>query len=211
MQAKLTELKARLAEVDDLHQAAAVLDWDQQTQMPPAGAPARAEHLATLEKIAHEKFTADEVGRLLDDLGQHYSGAPDTDDAAALVRVAARRYRRKLQIPATLVEKMTQVTSLAQVAWAQARREDNFALFLPHLEHVYALKRQEAASFPDAEEPYDALLDDYEPGMRTAQVRFYVCRAAPGRRAPAGRHRRPPTGGRHRAAPGFRRSRPVGH
>jgi carboxypeptidase Taq len=171
MQAKLDELKARLALVDDLEQAAALLEWDQQTQMPPAGAPARAEHLATLHRLAHEKFTADEVGRLLDDLGRHYAGAPAEDDAAALVRAAARRYRRKQQIPAVLVEEQAKVTSLAQQAWARARAENDFGQFVPHLERVYALKRREAACFPEVAEPYDALLDDYEPGMRTAQVR----------------------------------------
>ena len=168
---KLNELKTRLAEVDDLHQAAALLDWDQQTQMPPAGAQARAEQSATLQKIAHEKFTAEAVGRLLDELGQHYAGAPAEDDGAALVRVAGRRYRRQQAIPAALVEEMAQVTSLAQPAWAKARADNDFGHFLPHLEQIYDLKRQEAACFPEVETPYDALLDDYEPGMRTTQVR----------------------------------------
>jgi carboxypeptidase Taq len=171
MEAQLKQLKTRLAEVDDLEQAAALLEWDQQTQMPPAGAPARAEHLATLHKLAHEKFTAPEVGRLLDDLSRHYADAPAEDDAAALVRVAARRYRHKQQIPAALVEELAQVTSLAQEAWAKARAEDDFSQFLPHLERVYDLKRREAACFPEVEHPYDALLDDYEPGMRTTAVR----------------------------------------
>lgn len=171
MQEKLTDLKARLAEVDDLEQAAALLDWDQQTQMPPAGATARAEHAATLQKIAHEKFTAAEVGCLLDSLAQHFAGAPAEDDDAALVRVAAHRFRRRQQVPAALVEEQALATSLAQPAWAQARAENDFALFLPHLEHVFELKRRIAACFPEAKTPYDALLDDYEPGMHAGQVR----------------------------------------
>jgi carboxypeptidase Taq len=171
MHAKLIELKTRLAEVDDLENAAALLEWDQQTMMPAAGAQARAEQSATLQRIAHEKFTADEVGRLLDDLSQHYSGAPASDDEAALVRVAARRYRRRKQIPAGLVAKTAEATSLAQTVWARARAANDFALFRPHLEQVYALKRRAAECFPEMESPYDALLDEYEPGMRTSQVR----------------------------------------
>ena len=170
MEDKLADLKTRLAEVDDLENAAALLEWDQLTQMPPSGAPARAEQTATLHRIAHEKFTAEAVGHLLDDLGRQYQDASANDDDAALVRVAARRFRRKQQIPAALVAEMSEVTSLAQEAWAKARATNDFALFLPHLERVYALKRQMAACFPDVEAPYDALLDDYEPGMRTSQV-----------------------------------------
>src|SRR5690606_28166475 len=132
---------------------------------------ARADHLATLHRLAHEKFTAAEVGRLLDDLSRHYGGAPATDDHAALVRAAARRYRRKQQIPTSLVEEQATATTLAQAAWAGARAANDFAAFLPHLERVLALKRREAECFPEAEHPYDALLDDYEPGTRTPQVR----------------------------------------
>ena len=171
MQEKLGELKARLAEVDDVENAAALLEWDQLTMMPPGGAEGRSYQFATLQKLAHELLTADEVGRLLDDLGPGYTDAAADDDEAALVRVATRQYRRQTRIPAALVAEVSQATSLGQQIWAQARQDNNFQAFLPQLEKIFDLKRQVAACFPEAETPYDALLDEYEPGMRTSQVR----------------------------------------
>jgi carboxypeptidase Taq len=171
MPTQLEELKTRLAEVDDVENAAALLEWDQLTQMPPGGAAGRADQSATLQKIAHEKFTAVEVGRLLDDLAAHYQSAPAEDDDAALVRVTTRLYRRKTRISAKLVETTAQATALGQAIWAKARAESNFAAFLPQLERIFDLKREIAACFPEAAAPYDALLADYEPGATTAQIR----------------------------------------
>ncbi len=168
---KLDVLKSRLAEVDDLENTAALLEWDQLTQMPPGGASGRADQTATLQKIAHEKFIDAEVGQLLADLTAQYQGAPADDDDAALVRVAARLYRRKTQIPPKLVQAMAQATALGQAIWARARAQNDFAAFLPQLEKIIDLKRQVAACFPEAASPYDALLEDYEPGATTAQIR----------------------------------------
>jgi carboxypeptidase Taq len=168
---KLTELKVRLAEVDDLENAAALLEWDQLTMMPAGGAAGRAEQSATLQKIAHEKFIADEVGRLLTDLGAEFRDAPAENDDAALVRVATRLYRRKTQLPTQLVAELVQATSIGQSIWAQARAQNNFQAFLPQLEKIFDLKRQVAACFPEAASPYDALLADYEPGATTVQMR----------------------------------------
>src|SRR5260221_10137000 len=111
---KLNDLKTRLAEVDDLENAAAVLEWDQLTMMPPGGATERADQSATLQKIAHEKFSSDEIGALLADLGAQFKDAPAENDDAALVRVAARLHRRKTQIPPRLVAETVQATSLGQ-------------------------------------------------------------------------------------------------
>ncbi len=168
---KLTELKARLAEVDDLENAAALLEWDQLTMMPAGGAVGRADQSATLQKVAHEKFIADEVGRLLADLGAEFKDAPAENDDAALVRVAARLYRRQTQIPTQLVAEMVRATSIGQSIWAQARAESNFQAFRAQLEKIFDLKRQVAACFPEAASPYDALLEDYEPGATTVQMR----------------------------------------
>jgi len=168
---KLTELKARLAEVDDLENAAALLEWDQLTMMPPGGADERADQTATLQKIAHEKFIADEVGQLLADLGAQLKDAPAENADAALVRVASRLYRRKTQLPTRLVAEMVQATSIGQSIWARARAQNDFQAFLPQLEKIFDLKRQVAACFPEAASPYDALLEDYEPGATTTQVR----------------------------------------
>src|SRR6266498_4918399 len=100
MPEKLASLKAMLAEADDLENAAAALEWDQLTMMPPGGAQDRADQYATLQKIGHELFTRDEVGQLLADLAPEYKDAPADDDDAAYLRVATRLYNRKTRIPA---------------------------------------------------------------------------------------------------------------
>jgi carboxypeptidase Taq len=171
MQDKLSELKMRLAEVDDLENTAALLEWDQLTMMPSAGAAGRAHQSATLQKVAHEMFTSTAVGQLLADLEPEFKDTPAEDDDAALVRVARRLYRRKTQIPPRLVAEISQAASLGQQIWAQARAQSDFKAFLPQLEKIIDLKRQVAACFSEAQSPYDALLQEYEPGANTAQVR----------------------------------------
>ena len=93
------DLKRRLAEIWDVGKAAALLSWDQQTMMPPRGAPVRADQLGTLSKIAHERFISDEIGRLLDDLRGYEESLPFESDEASLIRVARvtlRRHRQRL-------------------------------------------------------------------------------------------------------------------
>src|SRR5258705_2659269 len=126
MPAKLDELKARLAEADDLESAAATLEWDQLTMMPPGGAQDRSNQYATLQKLGHELFTRDEIGQLLADLGPEYQHAPVDDDDAPYVRVATRIYNHKTRIPAPLVAELSQATSLGQQLWAQARAHNEF-------------------------------------------------------------------------------------
>src|SRR5512138_2549393 len=109
MSEKLEQLKQRLGEVADITHAAALLGWDQQVNMPPAGNEARGQQLATLSKIAQEKFISDEVGRLIDDLKQEFDGA-DTDEAA-LVRVTARNYDKARCVPPEFIAERAVVTS----------------------------------------------------------------------------------------------------
>ena len=127
---QLAALKARLAEIDDVDYAAAILEWDQLVMMPPAGGEMRSYQYATLQKLSHEMFIAPETGRLIDDLSQRYAGASPDDDDAALVRVAARLYRHKTQIPAALVAEMFQATAYGQEVWARARANNDFGAFL---------------------------------------------------------------------------------
>ncbi|RME47662.1 MAG: carboxypeptidase M32 [Caldilineae bacterium] len=170
MEQKLNRLKTLLAEIADLRRAMAVLGWDQETYMPPGGVEARAEQVATLSKIAHQKFTADEVGQLLDDLADHVQTLPPDSDDAALVRVIRRDYRKARKLPASLVAELSRTTSRAVEAWKQARADDNFAHFRPHLEKVVALTIQKAEAYGYEEHIYDPLLDDYEPEMKSSQV-----------------------------------------
>lgn len=169
MSEKLSKLKELLGEVSDLNKAASVLSWDQQVNMPPGGSEGRGQQLATLGKIAQEKFTADEIGKLLDDLKQEYADG-DSDDAA-MIRVAARNYDKAVRVPAEFVAEQAIVSTKAFEAWVDARRKSDFSIFLPHLEKNVELVKKYVSFFPPADHPYDTLLDDYEPGMKTAEVK----------------------------------------
>ncbi len=168
MSEKLEQLKERLGEVEDIGRAASVLSWDQQVNMPPGGNEARGQQLATLSKIAQEKFISDEVGRLIDDLKQELNGA-DSDEAA-LVRVAGRNYDKAKRVPPSFIAEQAIVTSKAFEAWVEARSKSDFSIFRPHLEKVVELVHKYISFFPSGDHPYDTLLDDYEPGMKTSDV-----------------------------------------
>jgi carboxypeptidase Taq len=168
MSKKLDQLKEILGEVSDLVHAASVLGWDQNVNMPPGGGEARGQQLATLGKIAQQKSTTDEVGRLIDDLKKEFDGA-ESDDAA-MIRVAARNYEKTRRVPAEFVAEQAIVTAKAFDAWVEAKGKSDFSIFRPHLEKVVELVQRYVSFFPPGEHPYDTLLDDYEPGMKTVEV-----------------------------------------
>lgn len=167
MQDKFNELKAVLAEIADLNHAAAVLGWDQNTYMPRGAAESRGNQLATLGKISHEKFTSDRVGKLLDELKDAF---PAESDEAAIVRVTRRDYDKATRVPPEFVVEQAQVTTAAHEGWMRARQQSDFSIFEPHLAKVLDLTKRYIGFFPKADHPYDTLLDDYEPGMKTAEV-----------------------------------------
>ena len=169
MSEKLERLKATLAEIADMHNATALLSWDQQTYMPAGGNEARGQQLATLSKISHEMATTEELGKLLSDLQTEFAG-DESSDEAAMVRVAARDYKKETCVPADFVVEQALVTAAAYEAWGEARAKSDFSIFRPHLEKVVELVRKYITFFPPADHPYDTLLDDFEPGMKTADV-----------------------------------------
>jgi carboxypeptidase Taq len=171
MEEKLAQLKEIIYEVTDLRAAAALLGWDQQTYMPPAGALERGEQLGTLAQLAHQRFTSDEVGRLLEDLKPYAAQLdPDSDDAC-LLRVVNKEYKKNKRVPGSYVNEFAQVTTMSQEAWIKARAAKNFAGFQPHLEKVVEMRRQYAGFFAPYTHVYDPLLDDFEPGMKTTEVK----------------------------------------
>jgi carboxypeptidase Taq len=180
MATALDELRLRLAEVSDLSRAAGVLGWDQRVTMPPLGTEARAEQLATLGRIAHDRFTDDEVGRLLDAAQPLVEALPYDSDDASLVRVTRRDWEKARRVPTELREEMTREAARGHHAWVQARRESDYASFRPYLERNLELKRSYVECFEWSDSPYTPLLDDYEPGMLTTEVRdvFAILRPA---------------------------------
>jgi len=155
---RLTE---RLGELTDLGHAGHVLAWDQQVMMPPAGGPARGEALATISRLHHDRLVAPELGALL-------------DEAAAAEPLVARAVRRDhdvaRRVPGELTAEISRAGSDGYAAWLRAREANDFAVFEPALRRNIELVRRYAQCFPEAEHPYDPLLDRYEPGTTAAQV-----------------------------------------
>jgi carboxypeptidase Taq len=164
-------LLERLAELDDLAAAVHLLGWDEQTMMPPGGAAARAEVAATVERVAHERAVDDGLVALLEELQPWAAGLDAGDAAADVVRVARRDADRARRVPSALAAEITRAGFAAMPVWQRAREERDFARFAPALERNLELRRELAACYPEVEHPYDALLDAYEPGMTTADLR----------------------------------------
>jgi carboxypeptidase Taq len=169
---QLQELKNRIAEIFDLQRTAAVLGWDQQTYMPPGGAENRGYQLATVQTIAHDKSIAPEIGRLLDDLQPYVAQLdPDSFDAR-LVRLVKRNYDKEVKVPSEWVAEFSVVTTNAYEAWGTARAENNFSLFQPHLERILDLAHRYAGFFTPYDHVYDPLVDIFEPGLKTADIKL---------------------------------------
>src|SRR4029077_13319459 len=167
---KLQELKDILAEVTDLSRAGAVLDWDQETFMPPGGVQSRSEQISTLTRLAHVRFSEDRVGRLLDDLDHELKDRPYDSDEASLLRVTRRDYEEARKLPADLVAQAAEAGATANPVWRKAREDADFSAFAPYLEKNVELNRRIADALGYEDRPYDALLDRYEPGMKTSEL-----------------------------------------
>ena len=168
--ARLADLRRRLAEVADLEKAASLLSWDQQTMMPRGGAAARAEQLATLRRVAHERLASADLGLLLDALLDREQSLPPDSDEASLIRVARADHEKARRVPAELRAEMTRAGSLARNHWLEARARADFGLLLPHIERNVELCRRYADCFGPEASRYDALLDIYETGRSGAEV-----------------------------------------
>jgi carboxypeptidase Taq len=167
----LSRLVAELRRVALFGSCEAVLGWDEQTYLPPAGGEHRANQLSLLAGMRHEMATAPKVGELIAVAEAEVASLPAEEPDAVIVSEARRQYDRATKLPQTLVEEMSRACSLGQQAWIEARKEKNFPKFLPWLEKIVALKREEARLLWDGNgEIYDALLDAYEPGASTAEV-----------------------------------------
>lgn len=171
MENKLSELKTRLYEINDLESASALLGWDQTTYMPRGGAAARGRQLATLKRLSHEKLTNPAIGRLLDNL-QPYAEqlSPDSFDAG-LIRIARRDYERAIRVPAPFMAALTAHLTLAYDTWARARPDNDFAAVRENLERTLDLSQQLAGFFPGYEHIADPLIDFADYGMRVSTLR----------------------------------------
>lgn len=183
-QAAYEELVRRARELSVLTSCSALLGWDEQTYMPSGGSAHRSEQLAHLAGLHHERATDPRIGDWFAVIEESDLTADPESAPAVNVRELRRNYDRLVKLPRGLVESLAQTTSLAQQQWVEARRIADFGQFRPWLQRIVELKRQEAeclAGTPDREAgvsdsqsaanaTYDALLDEYEPGARSAEL-----------------------------------------
>src|SRR5215471_15412883 len=164
------ELIQRIKEYSLLESCAGVLGWDERTYMPRKGSAHRAEQMALLARMTHEMLTAPEIGELLAAVERSPLVRERDSVPAVNVREIRRSYDRAVKLPKELVEELARVTTRSQQIWQEARQANDFAAFQPWLEKIVHLKRQEAAAIGYKHVPYDALLDEYEPGATTAEI-----------------------------------------
>ena len=171
----LAALRGRLAELSDLEALGRLAAWDQRTMMPPDGGPGRGEQMATLERLAHERATADEIGDWLDAL-ESEDGLGELDHD--VVRLARRDWDRARRVPGDLAAEMAQTFADSQSVWVTAREADDFATLAPALRRNVELARAYADCFDDAAGPYDALLADYDYGLTAERIEAVFGRLA---------------------------------
>ncbi|MEM7809080.1 MAG: carboxypeptidase M32 [Planctomycetota bacterium] len=165
----ISTLRTLLREKAVLGSVGSVVGWDEQTQLPPAGTDLRADQSSLLARLMHERATSAKLGTAIADAE---AASPEGDDSV-IVREARRDYDRATKLPTRLVEELARAEVKGHAAWVEARKNDDFAAFVPHLETMLKLKREEAdcVGHPHHDgDPYAALLDDYEPGESPAYL-----------------------------------------
>lgn len=170
METKFQELKTRLLEVNDISSAAGLLYWDQSTYMPPGGAAARGRQMATLSRLAHEKFVDPAVGKLLDELVPYEESLDYDSDEASMLRVTRREYERAIKIPSEFLAEVTSHTSESYQVWTEARPANDFERVRPYLEKTLDYSRQAANFFPGYEHIADPLIESSDYGMKATEV-----------------------------------------
>lgn len=161
-------LRARLAELADLRALGMLAMWDERTMMPPHGGRERGEMLATVERLAHERFAVDEVGAWIEELEQSDGELDELD--RDIIRLARRDYDKRRRVPADLAAELARAASEGQFAWQAARAAHDVAAFVPALRRNVELAREYVSCFEPAAHPYDVVLDDYDPGLTTEAV-----------------------------------------
>jgi carboxypeptidase Taq len=171
------KLRARGKDLALLGATTGLLSWDQETLLPPKGHSFRAEQSSLLAGISHRLATHTDIARWLDDC-ESTSLPPHSPEAAAIARWR-HDYHRATRIPAELVEENELAIGLSRTAWVEARKNSHFPTFAPHLEKLLSLSRQMADLWGYADQPYDALLEGYEPGWLTRDVTSLFAKLRP--------------------------------
>jgi carboxypeptidase Taq len=171
MHSDFQKLLEKVYEIHDIEKAMAVLSWDKETNMPKAGTQARVQQMTTLRRLSHTLFTSDEMGELIETAAIAVQDAPYASNEASLIRYLRRSYAEARQLPPEFVRRVSEVSGKANPAWVEAREDNDFTHFQPHLEQVVELVKEMAELYGYEDEKYDPLLDKFEHGMKTAEVR----------------------------------------
>jgi carboxypeptidase Taq len=165
------QLRDLLTRSATLGEVGRLVAWDQETKMPKAGATARAEQMALLAGLLHERGTSTELGELLGACEEDSELTADEATAADL-REARRDFDRATRLPTDLVTDLARVGSKSQHAWKEARANSDFAIFQPWFEELLVLMRHKAECHGVAPggELYDNLIDEFEPGATAASM-----------------------------------------
>ncbi len=167
---RMSELLETVHQISDLQSLGALADWDQNTAMPGGAAEVRGYQQASLQGVLHERWTSPRLGNLLEELYEDVQQALFTDADRGLVREAHRIYTRAAKLPRKLVEEIARVQASSFEAWRNAREQSDFALFAPLLSRTVSLQREVADRLGFVETRYDALLNEYEPGMTVSKL-----------------------------------------
>ncbi|WP_303673210.1 carboxypeptidase M32 [Vampirovibrio chlorellavorus] len=162
--------QALVNEIHDLSATQAILSWDLETYMPEQGGPLRAKQMATLAKLSHNMMTSPEMAEHLRNLRQ--PGVLEKLDtmSQALVREVGRNFDKSQKTPIELLQEIVETTAEAHKIWVEARANKNFKQFEPVLRKIVSLNQRMAEAQGYEDSPYDALLDDYEPGLTVKQL-----------------------------------------
>jgi carboxypeptidase Taq len=163
-------LLRRLKDTRNIGRAAAVLNWDMETQMPLKGAEARASQMETLSRIGHEMFTSDETAKLIEAAASEVGDADYESVEASMLRVVREDYKDATKLPTEFVAAFSALRSKAHHTWVEARANDDFSIFQPDLERLVEMCQQKAEYMGYENHPYDALLYDFERSLTTADV-----------------------------------------
>ena len=170
----IEQLRTLDSEAKTIEHIGAILGWDQETYMPAAAIDERADQLAMIESLVHDKISSPRIGELLAELGSTSANPEGGTGLRAIdrayLRVMRRIHDQATKLPGELVSEMARATSLSQAAWAEARKANDFAAFAPHLERMLGFNKKVAACLDPHARPYDVLLDQYEEGGTEAGV-----------------------------------------
>ena len=161
------QYQEKLREIQLLNSINSVLSWDQQTNMPPNGAILRAEQIELMTNQAHQKIISEEFGNLLDECKTQEDL---TIEQRRSISETERLRSKRICLSQQLVSEISKTTSAAINAWSQAKNDDNFDDFAPHLTRLLELSREKAQAYAISDVLYDNLLDDYDPATTSAQL-----------------------------------------